>query len=103
MDRVCIAGKRVQGLNLNIRGTTEERHRINNVRDKSHARGIKNNNNFKKPIGCAQLCTSGVTSDSLGARLQALSQGWNAGYSFVCSLHIYVNICKADFVPYKLL
>ena len=48
-------------------------------------------------IVCAQPSTSGVRSD-LGASLQPLSQEWNAGYSSVHTLHIHVNIYKAEFV-----
>lgn len=91
----------MQGLNLNIRGTTEERHRMNNVHDKSHATGMKNNN-FKKPIECAQPRTSGVTSDSLGPCCKLSVRDRMQAVQF-CLFFAHVDICKADFVPYKLL
>lgn len=48
-------------------------------------------------IVCAQPSISGLRSDLVDS-LQPLSQEWNAGCSFVCTLHIYVNVYKAEFV-----
>ena len=93
--RIYIAEKRGSWLDLQIQEQQEKSQKTDNRHDNLHAV-------FKiiilKPTAVhVQPCISGVRSDSLGARLQPLSQGWNAGCSFVCSLLVHMTINKAEF------
>ena len=95
MGRICIAEKRGSWLDLHIQEQQEKRQKTDSRHDSLHAV-------FKivilKPTAVhIQPCISGVRCDSLRARLQPLSQEWNAGCSFVCSLSIHMTVNKVKF------
>lgn len=87
--RIYIAEKRGPWLDLQIQEQQEKRQKTDNRHDNLHA--VFKTVILKPTAVHVQPCISGVRSDSLGARLQPLSQGWNAGCSFVCSLFTHMT------------